>query len=107
MLNGTSVRRLCRTEDVPGDRPLLVNTEGLPPLAVYRSGAEYFVTDALCTHGKALLTEGYLEGDIVECPFHGGRFCIRTGAPKGFPCVVPLRTYDVVNDDGHVAIAMP
>lgn len=101
-----TVRRLCTIDEVPLDRPLAVTVEGLQALAVYRVGNEYFVTEATCTHGNALLTEGYLDGDIIECPFHGGRFCVRTGAPCGFPCVVPLRTYSVVPDDGYVSIAV-
>jgi ethylbenzene dioxygenase ferredoxin subunit len=49
----------------------------------------------------AWMTDGYVEGEEVECPFHGGRFNIRTGEPTAFPCVVPLQTYpvQVVGDD--------
>ena len=62
-------------------------------LALYRLGDGYHATEAYCTHGHALLTEGYIDGAIVECPMHGGTFEIATGKAVGAPCTVPLATY--------------
>jgi ethylbenzene dioxygenase ferredoxin subunit len=53
------------------------------------------------------MTDGYVEGDEVECPFHGGRFNIRTGEPTAFPCVVPLQTYTVTVVGDEVCIERP
>lgn len=91
---------LCKTGDVTDDEPFEVEVEGLPPLAVYRVEGEFFVTDNICTHGNAKLSEGFQNGNIIECPFHGGAFDIRTGEPAAFPCQQPLATYTVhVQDD--------
>ncbi len=96
--------KLVRTSEVLEGSPVAVKRDGLPPLAVYRVGDELFVTNNICTHGHALLTEGYQEGNTIECPFHGGAFDIRTGQPTEFPCVVPLQTYDAVIADDHVCV---
>jgi len=40
----------------------------------------------------------------VECPKHNGRFDIRTGAAKGAPVCVNLKTYPVRVEDGKVLI---
>ncbi len=53
-----------------------------------------------------LLTDGYIEGDLVECPMHGGTFVIATGAPKGEPCSTAIATYPVKVEDGSVAIGV-
>lgn len=74
-------------------------------LAVYRakSGA-YFASDAICTHEFAHLAEGFVFDFVVECPKHQGRFDIRTGACKGAPVSVPLRTYPVRVVDGRIEV---
>jgi biphenyl 2,3-dioxygenase ferredoxin subunit len=73
-------------------------------LAVFNVAGEFFVTDDACTHGPGALSEGDLENDIVECNFHGGRFNVRTGAVAGPPCMVPVRTYPVVVEQGRVFV---
>jgi len=96
--------RLCRVEDVKEEEPVEAVVAGLPSLAVYNVGGQYYVTDNLCTHGSALLTEGYQNGTTIECAFHGGAFDIRTGKAIGLPCQVALRTYQARIDDGWVAV---
>lgn len=99
--------KLCQTTEVSEGKPVAVNVADLPPLAVYQIGDDYFVTDNMCTHGNAMLSDGYQEGGIIECPFHGGSFDIRTGAPKAFPCQVAVTIYPVVIENGHIAIKAP
>ena len=65
------------------------------PLAVYEVSGAYFVTLDRCTHARARLSEGYLEGFLIECPLHQGLFDVRTGEVKGPPCTKPLRTFAV------------
>lgn len=73
--------------------------------AIYRSaGGEFFATDGLCTHEKVHLADGYVDGGTIECPKHNGRFDYRTGAAKGAPVCVDLRTYPVKVASGRVFI---
>jgi len=62
-------------------------------IALYDVGGEVFATDNLCTHAQAFLTDGTLQGEIVECPLHGGRFSVRSGAGLGPPIPCDLKTY--------------
>ena len=92
--------RLCSVADVLLDEPRRVEIENFPPLAVYALNGEYFVTDDTCTHGMASLADGFIEGEEIQCPFHGGAFNIKTGEATEFPCNEPLKTYQVyVQDD--------
>ena len=51
--------------------------------ALYRLGEnEFAVTDGLCTHAQTHLADGHLEGGIIECPKHNGRFDVRTGGAR-------------------------
>jgi nitrite reductase/ring-hydroxylating ferredoxin subunit len=94
---------LCSTDDVaPGD-VLRVEAADLA-LAVFNVDGEFYVTDDQCTHGPGLMSEGFVEGDVVECNFHNGQFNIRTGAVVSPPCMVPIKTYKAVVENGRVLV---
>ena len=94
---------LCKVEDVDAGEVRRVEAGNLI-LAVYNLHGEFFVTDDACTHGPGSLSEGFVEGDVIECNFHQGRFHIRTGEVVGPPCLVPIRTYKAIVEDGRVYI---
>ena len=94
---------LCSTGDVAVGTAIKVERQGLE-LAVFNIEGEFYVTDDLCTHGPGSLSQGYIEGDIVECNFHQGQFNIRTGEVVLPPCFIPVKTYPVVVRDGKVVI---
>ena len=94
---------LCNTSDVEIGGVLKVERDDLT-LAVFNVEGEFFVTDDHCTHGPGSLSEGYIDGDIIECNFHGGQFNIRTGEVVLPPCVTPVKTYPAVVRDGKVII---
>lgn len=99
--------RLCAPDEVVEGTPVALEPDGFPPLAVYRIGDEYFVTDNTCTHAYSLLTDGFQDGAVIECEVHGGTFDIRTGAATKFPCREPLKTYRVRVIEGWLAIPYP
>ena len=83
---------------------LRVDMDGFPPLAVFNLDGVYFVCDDTCSHGEASLSEGTIEGDRIECPWHNGQFCIRTGTALTPPAVRPSAVYPVTLKDGIVFI---
>lgn len=76
------------------------------PLAVYEVSGAYFVTLDRCTHAQARLSEGYLEGFLIECPLHQGLFDVRTGEVKGPPCTEPLRTFAVRREGDDLLVSL-
>lgn len=97
---------LCRTTEVEPGKAIRIE-KGAVNVAVFNLDGEFFVTDDTCTHGPGSLSEGCIEGDRVECDFHGGAFNIRTGAVAAAPCMVPLKTYrTIVDEDGTVSIEL-
>jgi nitrite reductase/ring-hydroxylating ferredoxin subunit len=97
---------LCPTTEVPEGGALKVERDGLI-LAVFNLGNQFYVTDDACTHGPGSLSEGEIDGEIVECNFHNGCFNIITGEVAAPPCMVPLRTYRAQVVDGQVCIEAP
>jgi nitrite reductase/ring-hydroxylating ferredoxin subunit len=100
-LSASATRPICKVSEVAAGSVKRVEVEGLPPLAVFNLGGTFYVTDDTCTHGKASLSEGYVEGREIECPWHGGRFEIASGRPTCFPAVEPIAVYEVtvIGDD--------
>ena len=45
-----------------------------------------------------------MDGDVIECNFHGGQFNVRTGEVISPPCMVPVKTYAVIVEHGMVII---
>jgi naphthalene 1,2-dioxygenase system ferredoxin subunit len=71
-------------------------------IALYSLNGAVYATDNLCTHGNAKLCDGFLEGHEIECPFHQGRFDIRTGAATCAPATTALKTWPVKIEAGRV-----
>lgn len=97
---------LCAKADVP-EGGIIKIEHGDLELAVYHVEGEFFVTDNMCTHGPGELSEGYLEGHVIECDFHQGQFDIRDGSIVAPPCIIELKTYKVVPHDSAVVIEAP
>jgi p-cumate 2,3-dioxygenase ferredoxin component len=97
--------RLCAADDIESGEMKNVEIKGLPKLVVYRVGDEFYCSQDLCTHGAAsLCDEGDLDGYIIECTWHDGKFDIRTGQPCALPCTEALRTFPVVREGDELFI---
>ena len=78
-----------------------------PPVAVFHTeDGEIFAIDDTCSHEGASLADGWLEGCEIECPLHSSRFDLRTGAVDAPPARLPVRTHQVVVDDGVVNVVL-
>ena len=48
-------------------------------VAVFNKEGKYFAIDDFCPHMGASLAGGWLEGNVVTCPWHAWRFSICDG----------------------------
>lgn len=95
---------VCGPEDIDEEDVMRFDHAGRT-FAIYRSpDDEFFATDGLCTHENIHLADGLVMDDIIECPKHNGRFNYKTGAAKGAPVCIALKTYPVKVDAGRVMI---
>ena len=100
----TDFERVASVGDIPvgemlivqvgGDDVVLANVEG----EIYAFGGE-------CTHRSGPLGEGVLEGDTVECPFHQGRFNVKTGEVVEEPPTEPVQTFQVQVEGDDIKVA--
>jgi nitrite reductase/ring-hydroxylating ferredoxin subunit len=75
-------------------------------IALYAADDGIFATDNICTHAYACLSDGWLDGEVIECPLHAARFDIRTGKVLDPPATEDLKTYPVrvVGDEIQIQI---
>jgi 3-phenylpropionate/trans-cinnamate dioxygenase ferredoxin subunit len=73
-------------------------------IAVFNVAGTFYAIDDICTHDGGGLAGGAVEGDVVICPRHGARFCLRTGVALTPPAYEPVATYAVRVVDGQVEV---
>jgi NAD(P)H-dependent nitrite reductase small subunit len=98
--------RVAATSDIPAGEGLRVKLDQYE-IAVFNIDGEFYAIDDVCTHAFALLSEGFVEGDVIECPLHSGRFEIKTGKAVAAPCTVDVRTYPVRREDDAILVGLP
>jgi nitrite reductase/ring-hydroxylating ferredoxin subunit len=73
-------------------------------VAVFNVKGSFYATSDICTHAHAHLSDGYIDGDTVECPLHQGRFHIPTGKVVSSPPTENLRIYPVRVEGGKILV---
>ncbi|PRY02321.1 bifunctional 3-phenylpropionate/cinnamic acid dioxygenase ferredoxin subunit [Allonocardiopsis opalescens] len=96
----------CRLSELPPGEAVRIIV-GEVPIAVFNADGSLYAIDDTCTHQDASLSDGWLEGCLVECPLHGASFDLRTGLPAGLPARRPVRTHAVTVRDGAVYVHAP
>ena len=98
--------KVATLAEVPPGELKLVELEG-EPVAVANVGGQIFAIGAECTHAGGPLDEGYLEDDILTCPWHGGQFNVRTGEVESPPPQVPVVTFQVKTEGEDILLGRP
>jgi 3-phenylpropionate/trans-cinnamate dioxygenase ferredoxin subunit len=95
----------CRLADLPRGEAFRLDID--PPVSVFHTDdGEIFAIDDTCTHQDASLADGWLEDCWVECPLHASKFNLKTGAVDAPPAKRPVRTHEVVIEDGMIYVRL-
>ncbi len=102
---GDQWKKIVSVSNLIDDDVIGVEVDG-KDLAIYSIEGEVYVTDNICTHGLARLSDGFVEDGQIECPLHQGKFCIKTGKALCAPLEIDVQTYQskVENDQVYAAI---
>jgi 3-phenylpropionate/trans-cinnamate dioxygenase ferredoxin subunit len=85
---------VARVGDIPSGGVKVVRLED-QSIALFHVDGAYYAMDDICTHDGGPLAEGFLEGDVIECPRHGAKFDVKTGAVLCLPATAPVPMYAV------------
>lgn len=73
-------------------------------IAVFNIEGEFYAIEDVCTHDGGELAGGEIHGYEIECPRHGARFDVRTGAATCPPAYEPTKKFPVKVESGIVYI---
>jgi nitrite reductase/ring-hydroxylating ferredoxin subunit/uncharacterized membrane protein len=80
-----------------------VDAAGVPVLLV-RCEGDVCALAHTCSHLGGPLSEGKLEGDVVQCPWHGSRFNVRDGSVVDGPATFPQPRFETRVNEGKIEV---
>jgi 3-phenylpropionate/trans-cinnamate dioxygenase ferredoxin component len=100
---------VCMTSDLEPEEAMLVELDGPDgapvPVAVVRDvDGDWHAISDVCSHGQVSLSDGEIDGVLVECWLHGSQFDLRTGRPVQLPATQPVPVYPVTVDGDRVLV---
>lgn len=97
--------RVADKSEITADEPLGVKV-GDNNIGLYLLDGDIFALENVCTHEFAILTDGFVEGDCIECPIHQALFDIRTGKAMSLPAEIDVDSYPVKLDGNDVLVGL-
>ncbi|MCC6458353.1 MAG: non-heme iron oxygenase ferredoxin subunit [Caldilineaceae bacterium] len=99
--------KVATVDEIPINGSKLVEIDDVR-LAIFNINDGYYAIEDVCTHDGGPLVEGeVVNGHEVECPRHGARFDIRTGAALRMPAFEPTPVYDVYIQGEDLLVEWP
>jgi 3-phenylpropionate/trans-cinnamate dioxygenase ferredoxin subunit len=99
-----STIRICALDELGQDEALKVEVGDVAIAIVKDSSGTVHAIGDTCTHGDISLSEGFVEGETLECWAHGSKFSLLTGKPLSLPAYEPVPVYRVTIVDGDVYV---
>jgi nitrite reductase/ring-hydroxylating ferredoxin subunit len=92
--------------EIPLGHGRMVEKDGVV-VAVFNAGVgRFYACGAICPHEDGPLAEGWVEGDVVVCPWHGFDFDLATGRCRvAEDLAVPVYRTRLIN--GVVEVDLP
>ncbi len=95
--------KVAQVSEIPPGGSKGVEIEG-KTVALFNLGGTFYAIDDACTHVGGSLSEGTLNGEEVECPWHGAHFNVKTGAVCSPPAASGVAAYRVQVNGADVEI---
>jgi NAD(P)H-dependent nitrite reductase small subunit len=95
--------RVIASADVKEGEAIAVEI-GKLQIALCRVDGTVYAFENVCPHAYALLSDGFIEGNEIECPLHAARFVISSGECIAPPADRDLVTYAVRVEGDEVSV---
>lgn len=89
--------KVAQVSEVPPGKMKIVKVGGVE-IAIANVDGSFYAIPNKCTHAGGPLGKGKLNGNVVQCPFHGSKFDVRTGAVVGPPAKEAVKIFPVKSD---------
>jgi nitrite reductase/ring-hydroxylating ferredoxin subunit len=91
---GKDYRRVASLSDLPPGEMTGVELDDEYVLIANIEGKVCAIAN-ICSHAEAILSDGYLDDNLVECPLHGAVFDVTDGTVQEGPATENLECYAV------------
>ena len=89
--------------DLPPGEHELVEIDGAS-VAVFNLSGEFCAIENVCTHDGSEIASGEIVDGCIECPRHGARFDLKTGAVTAPPAYEPVAVFPLRIVDGVLQV---
>ena len=86
------------------DNMLVKAMAGDTPILLYKKGNTVCAISETCSHAGGPLSEGELDGNLVQCPWHASRFDVCTGQVRGGPATISQVRYETRIQNGQIEV---
>lgn len=90
-------------QDIRRGEHTVVEIDGVS-IALFNLAGEFYAIEDVCTHDGSEIASGCVIDGSIECPRHGARFDIKTGAVTAPPAYEPVAVFPVRVVDGLVQV---
>ena len=94
--------RICAVEDIKPGKAIRVKLGELAIAIVRTKAGDVRAINDTCSHGEISLSEGFVDGETIECWAHGAKFSLETGAALTLPAFEPVAVYEVILENGDI-----
>lgn len=99
---GTFVKTV-KAQEMEAGQGKLAEVQG-KKIALFCVDGSFYAIDDTCPHLGGSLSEGFVNGKEVLCPWHGAAFDMTTGAVLSPPAARGVSCYRVRVNDGEVEV---
>lgn len=98
--------KIARVSEIPAGEAKVFKVEDIS-IAICNVDGNFYAVENVCTHDNGPLGEGRLIGMQIECPRHGARFDVASGAVRRQPAYGPVTTFpvQVKNDEIFIDVS--
>ena len=98
---------VAKTSELPDPSQMLVEV-GERLVVLMHAAGHYYALDDICTHDGGPLSEGPLDpqSGTIECPRHGAKFDIRTGAAVSMPATKATAAHEVKVEGDQIFVRL-
>ncbi|MFN3477365.1 MAG: Rieske (2Fe-2S) protein [Candidatus Methylomirabilales bacterium] len=97
--------KVARVGDFPPGEGMVIEIDG-KEIALFNVEGVFYALENICPHRGGPLGEGFLEGAVVTCPWHGWKFDATTGRSPVNPRV-GVRSYPVKVEGEDILVELP
>ena len=64
-------------------------------ILIIKESTKWYAIENLCSHADLPLEDGEVEDEAIICPFHGAKFCLRTGEHLAPPALSDIAIFPI------------